>query len=608
MNTLKYIALIFVTITYSAQSFNYQRIWGTYLGGANNRIIRLYESQGNVFLDGSVFPYSTSASAAYYNQFITPGAQGFQSGLTANNTNALSLEIQSSNATLQFYGYHSNGVIHRDNAGNYFKLANTGTPTAGVWLSAGVETGSLSNSLLEKYDVNNNLVWRTYMPHINYFNDEYFYDDYIKTDTEGNIYISGSTHWQSLGDPGTAYPGFTILNTLNPPNNYVVKLNHQGQKVWATYVPTNYDPVRISIYDNDLYILTHHQIFNNEPLFATPGAFDQSVSPYSSILLKFNASNGSRIWGTYYGSGANSGHNAQSIVAQADGVYLLGRIYYSYSSTDTNMYFGSTGAYQTVESGGNDWYLAKFGAQGARIWGTYYGSPDHDFTSTGFLNIDDSSGNMDVKNGKILISHVQNGSTNMSTPGAFSTVKPQQSTSTYDPVFTMFDTNGNHLFTSYYGGAPMIANAVSRINGKISDSGYSFYLYGSTISQTGFTEANAIQNTIIHPPSTAGTSVGFLAKFTSTALLTNENSKSVNIQIFDNPNEGNFSLKGNIFSKGQFYLIIYDISGKKILDYKLNRTEKQNFNLKNLITSGMYVLVIKNDKNEMIKTFKMMVK
>jgi len=70
--------------------------------------------------------------------------------------------------------------------------------------------------------------------------------------------------------------------------------------------------------------------------------------------------------GTYYRSGANSGHNAQSIVTQADRVYILGRICYSYSSTDT-MYFGSTGAYQTSESDGNDWYLAKFGAQSARI-------------------------------------------------------------------------------------------------------------------------------------------------------------------------------------------------------------------------------------------------
>ncbi|KQS91793.1 T9SS type A sorting domain-containing protein [Chryseobacterium sp. Leaf394] len=599
MKNLKYLVL-FVSVLCTAQTFNYQRDWGSYLGGVNGKMGRLFEANTTLVLDGVVKTanFSPVPSAGYYDQFVTPNEQGFQFGVNNYNTNFYVSKMSADGMAVQSFGYRSTPVIHMDKDGNYFKIVNSGTPTAGAWLSAGVETGMapFHNQLLEKYDSNNNLLWRTYIPYAN--NDFEYVDidgDCLTTDATGNIYIKGYTQWQNLGDAGTAYPNYSVYL-----NGFVVKLNTLGQKIWATYVPgagVNASG-RFCVFGNDLYFATRYNI-NSSSITATPGAFQ--TSPAANAILNLNATTGALQWSTFYASPNENGNSSiQSIAAQEDGLYVLGWI--NPFNFNAYGYYASSGAYQMQQPGDSDWYLAKFGTQGQRIWGTYYGSPDDDG--------DSGRGHLDVKNGKILLTHLQSGDTNMATPGAYLSTKPQNNGNN-DIVFSMFNTDGNRLFTSYYGA--YIANAGGQaveVRGQFSNTSDAFYLYGHTTSQNGFTQ-NEIQSSIITPSSSTFTYspyTSYLAKFVVSPLLSaQEVAKKNDVQLFDNPNNGAFSIKGSILAKEQCSLSIYDALGRMLTNKMMDKAEMQQFNLSQILSAGSYILTVKNSKKEVVKTFKMIV-
>lgn len=455
--------------------------------------------------------------------------------------------------------------------------------------------------MLEKYSGNDVLLWRTYVPNLP-FNEE-SYPKSIATDASGNIYICGQTLWQTLADAGTAFSTFTMVNTPgnnNLTNVYVAKLNAQGQKIWATYLPA-FGAAMLSVYENDLYVAANSDINANQSLLATPGSYQQTKA-YMSVT-KLNTADGTRQWGTYYGDPIILNNTQQSIVAAADGVYISGGIFNMMGNT--NGYFASTGAFQTQSMGGeSDLFIVKFDPQsGNRVWGTYYGTPGDDLPLFGAFS------NIDVKQGKLLITNVQNGSVNFSTSGAFVSAKPNNQ-SVYDLVFSMFDANtGGRIFTSYYGGIqpdPNLANA--GISGKLSDGGDSFYLYGYTSSQAGYTESNAFQPNIIFPAGVTNGMTGFLVRFSSKTLGTSETASADDLQLFDNPNNGNFSIQGKILEKEKCSFKLYDSTGRFITQENMKRQNRQSFNYQGKLPAGHYIISVINAKNNIEKSFKMMVR
>jgi hypothetical protein len=605
MKSIKYLFFLFVAVAISAQTFNYERVWGTYLGGVDTRPLQFYENnQQQVIIDGIAGSTYPSATASYYNQFITSGSQGFQSNINALNTNNFTAIINPT-ASLQKFEYRTvKKIIHREKNGNYFAMANTGTPTPGAWLSNPVEpanNANVRNMMLEKYSDDGILLWRTYVPNLPY--NEESYPKSIATDTSGNIYICGQTLWQTLADAGTAFSTFTTVNTpgnTNLTNVYVAKLNAQGQKIWATYLPA-FGPAMLSVYDNALYVAANSDINANQSLLATQGSYQQTKA-YMSVT-KLNTADGTRQWGTYYGDPVIQNNSPQSIVASSDGVYLLGGIFNLLGST--NGYFASTGAFQSQSMGGeSDLFIVKFDPEsGNRVWGTYYGTPGDDLPVFGAFS------NIDVRQGKILIANVHNGSASFSTPGAFVSTKPNNQ-SVYDLVFSMFDAvTGGRIFASYYGSIqPNPNSAYAGLSGKFSDTGDSFYLYGYTSSQAGYTESNAFQPNIIFPAGVTNGMTGFLAKFSSKTLGTSETASADDLQLFDNPNNGNFSIQGKILEKEKCSFKLYDSTGRFITQENMKRQNRQSFNYQGKLPAGHYIISVINAKNNIEKSFKMMVR
>lgn len=140
----------------------------------------------------------------------------------------------------------------------------------------------------------------------------------------------------------------------------------------------------------------------------------------------------------------------------------------------------------------------------------------------------------------------------------------------YDLVFSMFDAvTGGRIFASYYGSIqPNPNSAYAGLSGKFSDTGDSFYLYGYTSSQAGYTESNAFQSNIIFPAAVTNGITGFLVRFSSKTLGTSETASADDLQLFDNPNNGNFSIRGKILEKEKCSFKLYDrqedLSPKKI--------------------------------------------
>lgn len=172
--------------------------------------------------------------------------------------------------------------------------------------------------------------------------------------------------------------------------------------------------------------------------------------------------------------------------------------------------------------------------------------------------------------------------------------------------FAQFDLNGNLNWCSYYGGAtPMYYNQTINIG----TSGHStFYLYGNTQASTGIATVGASQSQL--PQNLGQYNTGFIARFNYKGELSTTETTRItsDLVLFNNPNNGNFNIKGKILEKEDTYIKISDASGRLVYQQDLPRKEHVDFKLKSSLMAGIYFVQINGNKNNIIKTFKMVVK
>jgi Secretion system C-terminal sorting domain len=200
----------------------------------------------------------------------------------------------------------------------------------------------------------------------------------------------------------------------------------------------------------------------------------------------FTIDPGIRIWGTYYGD--TGGDNGYSCTTDGSGnIYLAG-------NAGSSAGIATVGLHQTVFGGVTDAFLAKFDANGVRLWGTYYGGASNDLAWSCHI---DGSGN-------IYLSGTTRSTTGIATPGAHRTTL---SGTLYDAFLVKFDVNGARIWGTYYGGT---GNEVG-YSCKTNASG-DVYLAGYTASTSNISTAGA------HQTAFGGIVDGFLAKFNSSGV------------------------------------------------------------------------------------------
>ncbi len=587
--------LFFLLINFSVFAQNYQRDWGTYTFNERYKIYdSKVDSQGNLYVVGivSVSPYS----CFYYFENLT---NPYNNQPLGGETDGIIIKYN--NLGQIVWGTYIGGSgndkvtsIDIDTNDNIYIIGVTNSTTNIASINAyqpQKEYGS--DFMIAKFQSNGILDWNTYYGG-NGNEDSYsiFGIDsnnvVITHDKTNNLYFAGITDSTNLSTPGS----FQYLRDKS--RGVLTKFSDSGSLIWSTYYTQNIDYITsLSTSDNALYVSGFFNdcdtsvdgITQNPPstYYGTIDGFQpQSDVCHTQFLSKFNFS-GQRIWGTYYENTLGSSIQ-NSVKTYQDKVYLAGNSYQG------NM--GTTGTFQPNGTPNKFTpYLVQFNEDGTRNWATYNGLTNEAQAAT------EASVNIDQDGNAYLY-----GSTtfpqNISTTNAYQT----DINGTRDGYISKFDTNGQKLWGSYYGGE----NYEDLVGFLPYQDG--FYLVGMTNSITNI--ATPISDTEIQPYEICDEDAQnpqniFVAHFKINPLSTKNNTLN-KLELYPNPNNGNFTFKGNFIGLQNLKITIYDNQGRIIYINKPNVIEDIiTVNLENKVQTGMYFVKVSNTEIE--QTIKMII-
>ena len=329
-----------------------------------------------------------------------------------------------------YYGgtdYETNGTCSTDNTGDVF-LAGT-TMSINNIASAGSYQDTLAGNydgFLAKFNAAGQRLWGTYFGGTGL--EELFS---CVVDKSGNIYVSGDTKSTSgiasAGAHQTVYGGGQY-------DCYIEKFNQAGDRLWGTYYGGLGTDILGSVNtDKNVNIFLTGETTSDTGI-VTPGSYQPnrySINYSDAFLVKFD-SNGIRQWGTYYGGEMiDAGETCTT-----DG---SGNVYFA-GQTQSHFNIASPGAFQTTYGGDpDDAFLAKFTAGGQRLWATYYGGSNEDW---GFGCTSDSAG-------KVYLVGETSSLNGIASPGCH---QPVFGGGCDDAFFVKFDSSGQRLWGTYYGG------------------------------------------------------------------------------------------------------------------------------------------------------------
>jgi hypothetical protein len=343
------------------------------------------------------------------------------------------VKAQNSRVWATYYGgalYDAGNCVATDASGNVY-LAGYTNSTTGI-ASGGFQNaygGGTYDAFLVKFDASGNRLWATYF---GYNNNDHAYA--IAIDHAGNVYLAGGTSSVS----GIASGGFQ--NTYGGGNYdaFLVKFDASGNRLWATYYGgAGWEEAYGVATDTAGNVFLAG--FTNSSGGIASGGFQNSYGggSYDSFLVKFNAA-GNRLWATYYGGPGAEGYDGNSVCTDHSGnIYLTG-----WTSSTTGI---ASGGFQNTAGGSQDAFLVKFNSSGNRIWATYYGGTGDE---GGISNILFGKNVATDFSGNVYLS-----GTSASTSGIASNgYQNSYGGGTYDCYLSKFDSTGNRLWATYYGG------------------------------------------------------------------------------------------------------------------------------------------------------------
>lgn len=262
---------------------------------------------------------------------------------------------------------------------------------------------------------------------------------------------------------------------------------------WSTYQggTGGYTYIYSSCTDHNGY-LYFCGITSDMANIASTGAFSTTINGGADgFVSKFDTS-GKHLWTTYYGG--NDRDQFYNIQYNRGSVYCVG---ITYSTTG----FSTPGVQQEDNGGGlaagpnSDGIMAKFSANGMRVWAGFCGGKGGDYLSD--LCID--------AKGDLYTIGTTTSKTNIATAGVFQDTISQAKLADSmlsDAMLIKYDSNGRRVWGTYIGGF------AEDYGESIFLKGTTLYLSGNTRSKTNVSTPSAYQ------PSTTGTaSDAFLMKF-----------------------------------------------------------------------------------------------
>ncbi len=277
--------------------------------------------------------------------------------------------------------------------------------------------------------------------------------------TDGNhIYITSETDSPDLIATVGAHQ-----DTITGDNDaFLAKFDEEGDLVWATYYGGTGEDFSSSV-ATDIYGYVYIAGNTLSDGMATPLSHQSSLrSGFASnfYLARFD-STGKLTWATYYGR-----------TAQDDAAYVAtgpdGSVYLAATTRDTSdiatpgthqeKVFATFSQYST--------FLVRFDTAGQRLWGTYHAGYGGYTLLEGGIAID--------RSGNIYLAGSTSVPEDIGTPGAHQEMRGGGS---YDTYLGKFDTTGQLLWSTYFGGS-----GEDRIRAITIDPDDHVYIAGLTLS------------------------------------------------------------------------------------------------------------------------------
>ncbi len=207
------------------------------------------------------------------------------------------------------------------------------------------------------------IAWSTY------FGDESFRFSDNAIDSEGNFYFVG--YLDATSNFTTTSNSFQPTYGGGSHDGLMVKMNPEGQVIWATYFGgEGFDIISgITIDNNDaIYIVGNT---SSSAGISTPNSYQPVIDGNSDTFVARFTSEGLLEWGTYYPD-VNS-DNPISIFTNGFDIVADNQGYIYFHNRTSNPNAATNGTFQTNIGQERNSIISKFTTDGERIWATYYG-------------------------------------------------------------------------------------------------------------------------------------------------------------------------------------------------------------------------------------------
>lgn len=343
------------------------RQWGTFYGGSNIDFIRsvIVGNDNKIIIAGD-----TRSS----NNITTPDSHQ----PTKSGTDWVAFAVQFTTDGTRLWGTYYGGddtkgySISVDENLNVYMAGHT--RTAGIIATPGAhqETRASTSVSHDAYVVKFNgagvRLWGTYYGGVAGSATGWA----IANDVFGNVYLSGTTTADNgIATPGAHQPAYGGGET----DAFLAKFDPDGVRLWGSYYGGDGRENSGSSLERHISLATDHigkvvylaGATTSPNGMSTPGAHQEELlatgnAPWQAYLAMFQAEDGSREWGTYYGGGETQGGASGVAVDPVGRIYMSGVTGSGGSSGVNGFALGTPGVHQETRSGtGVCGYLARFG-------------------------------------------------------------------------------------------------------------------------------------------------------------------------------------------------------------------------------------------------------
>ncbi|MFN5848360.1 MAG: SBBP repeat-containing protein, partial [Chitinophagales bacterium] len=395
--------------------------WCSYYGGDG------FNSSYNVEVDLENNYYISGMTAS--STFIASGGhQNSQIGGYSLDAFLLKLDSKGQRLWCTYYGGNGSEIGMAsavDDNNNVYLLGSTSSRSDIAFNGFKNYLSPFSRTAyLVKFDKDGHRKWATYFGYRSMSGDAIC----IKNNF---IFIAG--YWKQINDVSSAKDtNISYLGHQNMPGNsignfdgYIAKFDTIGNRLWATYYGGNNDDIIRSIASDsqeNIYVTGVTNSLENISYLGFQNNLNKGISSSyaDGFIAKFNT-NGTRIWGTYLGSGYGGDTISSCTVDRDNNLLVIG------STGDSSLMTIST------MPSGQASFIAKFNSRGNKIWSLPLALfPIRDIASD--------------KGGNVYIT----GHSNFNNGLFFNGFKNYISEN--DVIISKFDKNGVLSWSSYYGG------------------------------------------------------------------------------------------------------------------------------------------------------------